>query len=300
MLFDWSNRLVKAQIVAFALICFSNLLAFIAMVTPAWQVAKDLDAGVYVQSGLWLYCPGASQCWYIFNDDSANYYERVDVCRFFLIGDCRKKLLRTPYFFGWHKAVLTLMIFALLFGSIAAIAIALSTYRRNYARLLTVTFNGFAFLSFMFLSIALAVFVINAEMLEARYLIGVKNTFRKEYGYSFYLAAFATLCLLFAQLAGVLVTTFVFFAKDSHEHSVVPGADDHEIWQRNQLYALKKMRDAQLQSSRISSNSAIPVFEQQVFDQPPRPGSVLGGSQTITSLSPAADYWQSRRANNHY
>ncbi|VDK55476.1 unnamed protein product [Anisakis simplex] len=227
---------------------------------------------------------------------------------------------------GWHKAVLTLMIFALLFGSIAAIAIALSTYRRNHARLLTVTFNGFAFLSckyrmlphqdpsilphvqnrseyiasFMFLSIALAVFVINAEMLEARYLIGVKNTFRKEYGYSFYLAAFATLCLLFAQLAGVLVTTFVFFAKDSHEHSVVPGADDHEIWQRNQLYALKKMRDAQLQSSRISSNSAIPVFEQQVFEQPPRPGSVLGGSQTITSLSPAADYWQSRRANNHY
>ncbi|KIH47214.1 hypothetical protein ANCDUO_22730 [Ancylostoma duodenale] len=40
------------------------------------QVAEDTDVGRYVQSGLWLYCPGAAQCWYIFSDNLINYYER--------------------------------------------------------------------------------------------------------------------------------------------------------------------------------------------------------------------------------
>ncbi|KHN77543.1 Clc-like protein 5 [Toxocara canis] len=298
MLLDWSSRLVKAQVTAFALVCLSNLFMFIAMLTPAWQVAKDTDAGVYVQSGLWLYCPGAAQCWYIFSDDVANYYERVDVCRFFLIGDCRKKLLRTPYFFGWHYAVLIIVIFALLFGIIASAALAVSTFKRDRARILTGVFNGFAFLSFLFLSIALAVFVINAEMLESRYLIGVKNTFRKEYGYSFYLAAFAVLLLLFGLLAGVMVTTFVFFSKDPHDHSAVPGTEEDDLWQRSQLYALKKLKEAELHSSHMSSGSAIPVFEQQVFEQPPRPGSMLG-SQSATPLPPP-EYLYSKRTYMNY
>lgn len=63
-------------------------------------MATDTDVGRSIESGLWMYCPGATNCWYIFSDDLINYYEKVDVCRFFLIGDCRKKLLRTPYFFG--------------------------------------------------------------------------------------------------------------------------------------------------------------------------------------------------------
>ncbi|KAK6035241.1 hypothetical protein COOONC_27254 [Cooperia oncophora] len=41
------------------------------------QVAEDTDVKRYVQSGLWLYCPGAAQCWYIFSDDLINYYEKV-------------------------------------------------------------------------------------------------------------------------------------------------------------------------------------------------------------------------------
>uniref|UniRef100_A0A915B9N0 Uncharacterized protein n=1 Tax=Parascaris univalens TaxID=6257 RepID=A0A915B9N0_PARUN len=178
MLLSLNNRLLKAQVTAVALICVSNLTVFIALLTPAWQVAKDTDAGVYVQSGLWLYCPGSAQCWYIFSDDVVNYYERVDVCRFFLIGDCRKKLLRTPYFFGWHYAVLIIIIFALIFGVAATAALGVSICKKNKARVLTIAFNGFAFLSFLLLAIALAVFVINAEMLESRYLIGIKNTFR--------------------------------------------------------------------------------------------------------------------------
>uniref|UniRef100_F1L6K5 Clc-like protein 5 n=1 Tax=Ascaris suum TaxID=6253 RepID=F1L6K5_ASCSU len=285
MLFSLNNRLLKAQVTAVALICLSNLIVFIALLTPAWQVAKDTDAGVYVQSGLWLYCPGSVQCWYIFSDDVVNYYERVDVCRFFLIGDCRKKLLRTPYFFGWHYAVLIIIIFALIFGVTATAALGVSIFKKNKARILTIVFNGFAFLSFLFLAIALAVFVINAEMLESRYLIGIKNTFRKEYGYSFYLAALAMLLLLFALLAGVMVATFVFFSKGAHDHSAVPGTEEDDLWQRNQLYALRKIKEAELQSSLMSSSTAIPVFEQQVFEQPPRPGSI-GGSHSDTPLPP--------------
>jgi hypothetical protein len=47
-------------------------------------------------------------------------------------------------------------------------------------------------------SIGLVVFVTNAEMLESRYLIGVKNTFEKHYGYSFFLACLSLLVMLFA------------------------------------------------------------------------------------------------------
>lgn len=65
-----------------------------------FQVAEDTDAHRYMQSGLWMYCPGGVPCWYIFSDNLINYYEKVDVCRFLLIGDCRKKLIKTPYFFG--------------------------------------------------------------------------------------------------------------------------------------------------------------------------------------------------------
>ncbi|VDK65244.1 unnamed protein product [Cylicostephanus goldi] len=93
-------KIEKCWLVVWVLSIVANVLLTIATLTPAWQVAEDTDVGRYVQSGLWLYCPGAAQCWYIFSDNLINYYERVDVCRFLLIGDCRKKLLRTPYFFG--------------------------------------------------------------------------------------------------------------------------------------------------------------------------------------------------------
>ncbi|EYC03134.1 hypothetical protein Y032_0095g2784 [Ancylostoma ceylanicum] len=54
----------------------ADLVLLIGTLTPAWQVAEDTDVGRYVQSGLWLYCPGAAQCWYIFSDNLINYYER--------------------------------------------------------------------------------------------------------------------------------------------------------------------------------------------------------------------------------
>ncbi|VDK57677.1 unnamed protein product [Gongylonema pulchrum] len=51
-------------------------------------------------------------------------------------------------------------------------------------------------------------------MLESRFLIGIKNTFKKEYGYSFYLAGLACMFLLFGLLAGAMVTTYLFFTKN--------------------------------------------------------------------------------------
>ncbi|XGW14783.1 hypothetical protein V3C99_000783 [Haemonchus contortus] len=188
----------------------ANIFLVIGTLTPAWQVAEDTDVNRYVQSGLWLYCPGAAQCWYIFSDDLINYYEKVDVCRFLLIGDCRKKLLRTPYFFGWHYAVLILNIIAIGITSAAIVVAALPTLRRNRPRVAAILFDVLLFTSILILSISLMVFVVNAEMLESKYLIGVKNTFEKYYGYSFYLACLALLLLVFASLGAVLVTTFAF------------------------------------------------------------------------------------------
>lgn len=215
---DWSNPLLKVQAMAFVPLCIGNLFMFIALLTPAWQVAEDTDAHRYMQSGLWMYCPGGVPCWYIFSDNLINYYEKVDVCRFLLIGDCRKKLIKTPYFFGWHYAVLVLLLFALAFGLIAAGFLVLGVYRASKVRLLTIIFILFSFLSFLFSSVGLAVFMINAEMLESRFLIGIKNTFKKEYGYSFYLAGLACMFLMFGLLAGVMVMSYIFLTKSGRSY----------------------------------------------------------------------------------
>ncbi|VDN53734.1 unnamed protein product [Dracunculus medinensis] len=236
MFCDWTSRLLKAQVAAFFLICFSNLFMFIALITPAWQVAFDKDANRYVQSGLWIYCPGEAACWYIFSDNLINYYEKVDVCRFFLIGDCRKKLVRTPYFFNWHYVVLIIIIIALLFSSVAVLSLFL----------------------IVLLSIALAIFMVNAEMLESRYLIGIKNTFRKEYGYSYYLAGLGLIMFLFTLLAAIVITTFAIF-----------GSNQNIKWQNNRLYTRPNSK------------------------HPPRPGSIIDTS-SITPL-PQPEYLQSTR-----
>lgn len=174
---NFSTRLGKTELVTFVTIAFANLLVFIGLLTPNWQVAEDTDVHRTVSSGLWLYCPGAGQCWYIFSDDVVNYYEKVDVCRFLLIGDCRKKLLRTPYFFGWHYAVLVLVIISIILSDISLIGIALGHFKPKFRKIGTIILDSAISLSCLILGIALAVFVINAEMLESRYLIGVQNTF---------------------------------------------------------------------------------------------------------------------------
>ncbi|KAI6173669.1 Clc protein-like family-containing protein [Aphelenchoides besseyi] len=209
---DLSTRLAKLQFTTFVLIFISNTFAFLATLTPSWQATTDLDANREVQSGLWIYCPGQGvNCWYIFSDSLINYYEKVDVCRFFLIGDCRKKLLRTPYFFGWHYAVLICMFIAMTLAVISMAALIVAYFRPRFRKSATVVMDSTLALSFLTLCIALSVFMINAEMLESRFLIGVKNTFPKSYGYSFYLAGIAMTVMLFAMLAAVVCSTNTFF-----------------------------------------------------------------------------------------
>jgi ABC-type dipeptide/oligopeptide/nickel transport system permease subunit len=213
-LLNFATRLAKAQAVTFVLVGIADLIAFIAVLTPAWQTAYDTDAHQRVDSGLWIYCPGEQACWYIFSDNMMNYYEKVDVCRFFLIGDCRKKLLKTPYFFGWHYACLIIMLITLALCTIGLIALAISYFNPHKRKIATIVMDvclGFAFLIFC---IALVVFMINAEMLESRYLIGVQNTFEKAYGYSFYIASLALMILMFGVFSALFVTTSIFFSND--------------------------------------------------------------------------------------
>ncbi|EJD76740.1 RNA binding protein, variant 2 [Loa loa] len=234
---DWSNPLLKAQAIAFAPLCIGNLFMFIALLTPAWQVAEDTDAHRYMQSGLWMYCPGGVPCWYIFSDNLINYYEKVDVCRFLLIGDCRKKLIKTPYFFV------------------------------------------------LFSSVGLAVFVINAEMLESRFLIGVKNTFKKEYGYSFYLAGLACMFLMFGLLAGVMVMSYIFLTKSGRSYVKEAKLKNSSPPSWRSFMGIKEPESTTKRpSSQTSSYPTIPVF-QNVFEHPPRPGSNTA-SQSVTPLPP--------------
>lgn len=146
-LLNFTTRLAKAQAVTFVLVAVADLITFIAVLTPAWQSAYDYDANQRVDSGLWLYCPGNQACWYIFSDNMMNYYEKVDVCRFLLIGDCRTKLLKTPYFFGWHYAVFIIMLITLSLCTLGLIALAFSYFRPHKRRIAIVVMDaalGFA------------------------------------------------------------------------------------------------------------------------------------------------------------
>ncbi|KAL3098064.1 hypothetical protein niasHT_027609 [Heterodera trifolii] len=212
-MFDLRSRLSKVQLATLALTAFGNFLLFIATLTPSWQVNTDI--GRSIQSGLWIYCPGQSQCWYIFSDDLINYYERVDVCRFFLIGDCRKKLLRTPYFFGWHYAVLIILLITMTLAVGAMAAVGIGMAKPRWVRMSTIVMDVLLAFAFLLCCVGLAVFLINAEMLESRYLIGVKNTFEKQYGYSFFLACFGMAVLLFAQMMAIFLTSTVFFMREA-------------------------------------------------------------------------------------
>ncbi|VDN01449.1 unnamed protein product [Thelazia callipaeda] len=276
MLLYKTESLLRTQITALLLLCIGNLLLFIALLTPAWQVAEDTDAHRYVQSGLWMYCPGGVPCWYIFSDNLINYYEKVDVCRFLLIGDCRKKLIRTPYFFGWHYAVLILLLLSFVFGIIASGFLLFSIFRRGKARVFTVIFTLLTFCSFLLLVIGLAVFMINAEMLESRFLIGIKNTFKKKFGYSYYLAGLACMFLMFSLLAGIMVLTYIFFTKLGRNYvkEVKFHSSNHNLSPWNSFNGFNK------ETSQKSSYPTIPVFE-NVFEHPPRPGSNTV-SQSVT------------------
>ncbi|VDM74259.1 unnamed protein product [Strongylus vulgaris] len=236
---ETNARLERCWLVVWLLSIAANVLLIIGTLTPAWQVAEDTDVGRYVQSGLWLYCPGATQCWYIFSDNLINYYEKVDVCRFLLIGDCRKKLLRTPYFFGrisrfalskakanrmrWHYAVLVLNIVTICLISCGVVVAALRYKRPERRRIFTILFDAFICFAVLLLGISLIVFVVNAEMLESKYLIGVKNTFEKSYGYSFYLACTALLMLVFSAFGAILLAALTFFSRGTQTNA----ADNH-------------------------------------------------------------------------
>ncbi|KAI6205183.1 Clc protein-like family-containing protein [Aphelenchoides besseyi] len=196
--FDLSTRLAKLQFTTFVLIFISNTFAFLATLTPSWQARQGAN------------------CWYIFSDSLINYYEKVDVCRFFLIGDCRKKVASNSLFlrfvcFGWHYAVLICMFIAMTLAVISMAALIVAYIRPRFRKSATVVMDSTLALSFLTLCIALSVFMINAEMLESRFLIGVKNTFPKSYGYSFYLAGIAMTVMLFAMLAAVVCSTNTFF-----------------------------------------------------------------------------------------
>ncbi|VDK85395.1 unnamed protein product [Litomosoides sigmodontis] len=283
MILDWSNPLLKIQAMAFIPVCIGTFFLLLALLTPAWQVAEDTDSHRYMQSGLWMYCPGGGPCWYIFSDNLINYYEKVDVCRFLLIGDCRKKLIKTPYFFGWHYAVLTILLFAFAFGLAAIAFLVLSVYRANRIRLLSIIYFLFNFLSFLFLSVGLAVFIINAEMLESRYLIGIKNIFKKQYGYSFYLAGLACMFLMFSLLAGIMIKTYIFFTKSGRSFVKEAKYRSSSPTSWRSFLSMKKPRGiVKHSSSQASSYPTIPVF-QNVFQQAPRPGSNTA-SQSATPL----------------
>ncbi|RCN42309.1 Clc-like protein [Ancylostoma caninum] len=115
----------------------------------------------------------------------------------------------------WHYAVLILNVVSICLMSCGIAAAAWHYKNKERSRLSTILFSAFICLAVLTLGISLMVFVINGEMLESKYLIGVKNTFEKYYGYSFYLACAALVMLVFAAFGAILLTTFMFFSNST-------------------------------------------------------------------------------------
>ncbi|KHJ96370.1 hypothetical protein OESDEN_03666 [Oesophagostomum dentatum] len=120
-------------------------------------------------------------------------------------------------YLGWHYAVLILNIAAMVLITCGIAVAALQYRRQDRKRLVTILFTGFISMAAIVLGVSLMVFVINAEMLESKFLIGVRNTFQKYYGYSFYLSCFACLLLVFSAFGAILVTAFTFFLRSPPE-----------------------------------------------------------------------------------
>uniref|UniRef100_A0A0K0EG02 Uncharacterized protein n=1 Tax=Strongyloides stercoralis TaxID=6248 RepID=A0A0K0EG02_STRER len=118
--------------------------------------------------------------------------------------------------------------------ALCCFSITLGHFKPKFRKIGTIILDSAISLSCLILGIALAVFVINAEMLESRYLIGVQNTFEKTYGYSFYLASFGLFILVLGLFGAIMCTTLVFFSVDANI-SNVPGysKDNSKIQIRN-------------------------------------------------------------------
>ncbi|KAK6035242.1 hypothetical protein COOONC_27253, partial [Cooperia oncophora] len=82
------------------------------------------------------------------------------------------------YIPGWHYAVLILNIIVIGLISSAVITAVLPSFRKKCPRAAAVVYNVLIIASVLILAISLMIFVANAEMLESKYLIGVKNTFQ--------------------------------------------------------------------------------------------------------------------------
>ncbi|MFH4984821.1 hypothetical protein AB6A40_011530 [Gnathostoma spinigerum] len=118
--------------------------------------------------------------------------------------------------------------------------------------------------------------------------------FQKEYGYSFYLAGLAVGVLLFAMLAGVLVTTIAFFPKINNEQNAIPENENESLWRDITMYPPRRAEGTEKWvKTETSADSYIPVFQQQTYIHPPRPGSCASDFPT-PQTSPTAFQQETR------
>uniref|UniRef100_A0A183C961 MARVEL domain-containing protein n=1 Tax=Globodera pallida TaxID=36090 RepID=A0A183C961_GLOPA len=175
-MFDLHSRLARVQLATIALTAASNFLLFIATLTPAWWPrTRTLEETFRADCGFTVQAKANA---------------------------------------GWHYAVLIIMSITMSLAGGAMTAIGIGMARPGLVRITTVVMDALLAFAFLLCCIGLAVFLINAEMLESRYLIGVKNTFEKQYGYSFFLACFGMSVMLFALMMATFLTSTVFFMRD--------------------------------------------------------------------------------------
>ncbi|VDK43157.1 unnamed protein product [Anisakis simplex] len=200
--------------VTFILVVGALCLTIGALLTPQWQVVFISEFHTEHQHGLWMDCiigkkhvAGISghtlHCTYKFESALESDIQR----------DMHEEGEQQHKFHDWHKAVLSLLLAAVLAGFTAFCFLVCAACVRISALVANVLLLIAAILS----TVGLVVFFIFSHKVDFRFVHGITRTYEQSRGYSFWLAVSSSLCYLLAFTFSV-TTTVLIFVHDRHQH----------------------------------------------------------------------------------
>ncbi|PAV68434.1 hypothetical protein WR25_09769 isoform B [Diploscapter pachys] len=175
------------QIPAIILTFIAFILVFVAIVTPAWQVAYARELRQWIQSGLWLSCQ--TSCTYTFTKDDFDFYTSAEVVN-----------IRTPAFYQWQRTLLYFILLGQLFAVISLVFFCIGNmnYRGKYAAIGQTILLAIATL---IICGCMLTFMVFSFMVQYRfYHVSVSGIYEKHIGYSYFIAVCGAIIYLIATI----------------------------------------------------------------------------------------------------
>ncbi|VDN01249.1 unnamed protein product [Thelazia callipaeda] len=183
--------------------------AIIALCTPQWQTVTITEFHTEHQHGLWMDCivgkkhvqeihlPGTSErslhCSYKFENAQKNGINNDED------GEEQHR------FHNWHKAVLCLMLLALLTAFVVCCFLMCALYFRTAA----IVSCTLLLIATILSSVGVSTFFIHSHKAEIRFVQGITRTYEQRCGYSFYLALSSCITFLLAFLCSLFCSVTI-------------------------------------------------------------------------------------------